>query len=205
MINLLPTELQDSIKYGRHNRVLLHWLVAILIVIASIGLMTIFGQMYINKNAQSLARVARVTQDRISAQNLQSTQKDIQALSNNFTTVVQLLNRQLLFSKLFVKIGSIVPQGAILSGITLATGNTALDLNVMALDREAATQAFVNISDGENGLFEKADLISINCIQPGSNDKQEVSKYPCNAAIKVIIKTDSSFYFLNTITGGNKP
>ena len=204
MINLLPGGIKEEITFGRRNRLLLRWLFVVFMVIATVAAMTVFGQFYINRNIHSLQAVAKVTQERIANQNLASTQKDIQSLSNNFATVTQLLGRQLMFSKLFVKIGSIIPNGAILSGITLSTSSSAIDLNVIAVNREAATQAFVNISDPKNGLFDKADLISVNCTTGSANTTASASKYPCTAMIKVIIKNDSSFYFLNSITSGAK-
>jgi hypothetical protein len=200
MINLLPTDVIEDISYARKNRVTVRWVIALIFVIIGVGAMTVFGQYYINRNTKSLESVAKVTEQRISKNNLSSTQKEIQTLSNNFTTISQLLNKQLLFSKLFTKIGNIIPSGAILSGINLTTANSALDLNIAALTRESATQAFVNISDPKNGLFEKADLISVNCATPtATSTSQTESKYPCTAMIKVVMKTGSDYYFLNSI------
>jgi hypothetical protein len=209
MINLLPPLEKENIIYGRKNRLMIRWVVSIIIVITGICVMTVFGQFFINKNVKSLEGVANITQDRIAKQNLASTQKGILNLSNNFTSVTQLLNKQVLFSKIFTKIGSIMPEGAILSSITLSTSNKSLDVNVIAKDREAATQAFVNLNDPKNGLFDKADLVTVGC-QTKTDPKTSTSvqaqnaKYPCNALIKVTIKTDSSFYFLSSLTGNKK-
>jgi hypothetical protein len=201
MINLMPDYLHQEIAFARRNYALLKWLMAITIVIIAVGGMTVFGQYYIGRNTKSLEAAATVTQERISAQNLQATQTDIQNLSNNFTTVTKLLKQQLLFSRMFVKIGSIVPSGTILRGITLSTTtSTAIDLNVVAINRDAATQAFVNISDPANGLFDKADLLSVACSTVGADTSDLTAKYPCSAMIKVVIKTDSTFYFLNSLS-----
>jgi hypothetical protein len=202
MINLMPDYMREEVGFARQNYVLLKWLMAIAVVIIGVGCMTVFGQYYIDRNAKNLEAAAEITQQRISAQNLQATQTDIQSLSNNFTAVTQLLKRQLLFSKMFVKIGSIVPSGAILRGITLSTTTSAaIDLNVIAINRDAATQAFVNISDPANGLFDKADLLSVSCSTVSAESSALTAKYPCSAMIKVVIKTDSSFYFLNSLSG----
>lgn len=212
MINLLPTKVKENITYGRRNRILVRWVWAMVIVICGVVAMTVFGQYFINKNVRSLEAAAAVTQTRIEKQNLAGTQKDIQTLSNNFTTVTQLLSKQVLFSKIFNKIGSIMPSGAYLSGITLTTSSTSMDINVLATSREAATQAFVNISDPKNGLFDKADLISVTCQSNNTNSTASTTpsspttqkKYPCTALIKVTMKTDSSFYFLSSIGGSTK-
>lgn len=212
MINLMPNDIKEQLVYGRRNRLLLRWMFAVFMVIVVVAAMTVFGQYYINRNVNSLQAVAKITKQRIEDQNLAAVQKDILTLSNNFKIVTQLLSKQLLFSKMFVKIGGIIPNGAILNSITLSTTNSALDLNVVATNREAATQAFVNISDPKNGLFEKADLISVNCTSktdaPSTSTSAAssamASKYPCTALIKVVLTNDSSFYFLNTITPGVK-
>jgi HAMP domain-containing protein len=201
MINLMPDYLRQEVGYARRNYVLLKWLMAIGVAIIAVGLMTMFGQYYINRNTKSLQATAEITQTRINSQNLQETQADIQGLSNNFITITQLLKRQLLFSKMFVKIGGIIPQGAILRGITLSTTTSAaIDLNVIAANREAATLAFVNISDPTNGLFDKADLLSVSCSTVTAETEALSARYPCSAMIKVVIKTDSSFYFLNSLS-----
>jgi len=204
MINLLPSEIKQEIFYSRRNRTLGYWIIAIILVSAGIGVMTVFGQLFINRNVHDLQSTAKITQSRISSQNLASTQKDIQTLSNNFKTVTQLLGKQLLFSKLFVKIGSIIPTGAILNDITLSNSDSSIDINIAAINRASATQAFVNISDPKNGLFDKADLVSVNCVEKTASSSVTESKYPCTTVIKVVMKADSSYYFLNSITAGAK-
>ncbi len=207
MINLMPDYMRQEVGYARRNYVLLKWLMTVGVVITAIGLMTVFGQYYINHNTKSLQATAEITQARIDSQDLQETQASIQGLSNNFITITQLLKRQLLFSKMFVKIGSIIPQGAVLSGITLSTTTSAaIDLNVITINRDVATLAFVNISDPTNGLFDKADLLSTSCTTVTAQTEGLSAKYPCSATIKVVIKTDSSFYFLNSLSssGGNQ-
>ena len=62
MINLLPTELKEEIVYGRRNRILSRWVVSVFIVIAAVAAMTVFGQLYINKNVRSFRDDAKVTQ-----------------------------------------------------------------------------------------------------------------------------------------------
>ena len=205
MINLMPDDMRQEINYARRNYLLLKWMSAIFVVIVFVGLMTIFGQYYIKGNTQNLQKTAEITEARINSHNLSSTRTSIQNLSNNFVTITQLLKKQLLFSKMFVKIGSIIPQGAILRGITLSpTTSAAIDLNVIAVNREAATLAFVNISDPQNGLFDKADLLSVSCNDITAQTEALSAKYPCSSIIKVVIKTDSSFYFLNSLSSNGE-
>ena len=104
MINLLPDNIKKEIIYGKYNRILVGWIFAIVVVIIAVGCMTVFGKVYINKNTNNIQSITELTEQRIKDQDLAATQKDVEALSSNFKTVTQLLSKQLLFSKLFVKI-----------------------------------------------------------------------------------------------------
>lgn len=150
------------------------------------------------KNSSNLRAVAVETEQRIANQNLESTQKEIETLSNNMKTVLQILNKQLLFSKVLTKIGSVLPVDSALTGVNLSATDSAIELEIVSSNRTAASQAFVNISDPKNGLFEKADLLSVEC--PKTPSRAD----PCTTAIKVVIKTDSSFYYLNSVSGASR-
>jgi len=211
MINLLPPAVKENILYGRRNRLLFRWIVAMLVVLIGVSAMIVLGQIYINKNIKSLQSVEKITKERMARQNVEVTQKELQTLSNNFTVVTRLLSRQILISKILTKIGNIMPNDAYLNDINLSADSTFLDLNVLAKSREAATQAFINISDPKNGLFDKSDLVSVNhnaVSATGGNISSSTSTgYPYSATIRVTFKTDSSFYFLSSITqnGRTKP
>jgi hypothetical protein len=198
MINLLPPESKQQIAYARKNRVLVRWITAVFFVAIGVACITLFGQYYISKNSSNLRAVAVETEQRIANQNLESTQKEIETLSNNMKTVLQILNKQLLFSKVITKIGSVLPVDSALTGVNLSATDSAIELEIVSSNRTAASQAFVNISDPKNGLFEKADLLSVECPKAPSRTD------PCTTAIKVVIKTDSSFYYLNSVSGASR-
>lgn len=74
MINLMPDDIKKEIIFGRRNRILRHWIVAVILVIIGVGAMTVAGELLINRNINSVEQDARVTQARISSQNLAATQ-----------------------------------------------------------------------------------------------------------------------------------
>jgi hypothetical protein len=199
MINLVPPVYKAEIIYSRKNKKILNWVVSMVFVIVAVVGLAIFGQFYINKNVNNLQKVAGITKERISSQDLESTQKEMEQLSSNFKTIIQLLSKQLLFSKILDKTGSIMPTGTALSGITIATNDSSIDLQVLGVDKNSTTQAFINISDPKNGLFDKADLVSITC-----STQNSIANFPCQAQIKATIKNDSSFYFINSLGGVKK-
>lgn len=196
MINLLPPQIKQEITYGRRNSILLRWVIAVTLVIAGIGVMSIFGLFYINQNVRAQQKVAKIAQQRIESQNLEVSKNELMDLSDKVKTIVQILNKQLLFSKMLTTIGGILPNGAVLSDINLSTSDAGIDLSISAIDRAAATQAFVNINDPKNNFFDKADLVSIVC------ESASGKKYPCTAQVRGTLKNNSSFYFLNSVTTG---
>lgn len=195
MINLLPPDVKLDIQYARHNTVLVRWIMAGFLFAALVVSLIGFGQYYIAKNTQVTLASVEVTNQRLASQNMLNAQKELETISKNLKTVLQIAGKQLLFSKLITRIGGILPAQTRLNGMTLSTSNSALDLNVAARDRNAATQAVINISDPKNGLFSKADLVSVTCNDTATDG------YPCQAQIRVVMKTDSSYYFLNSVTG----
>ncbi len=197
MINLLPPQVKQEITYGRRNSILLRWVIAVTLVIAGIGVMTVFGLFYINQNVRAQQKVAKIAQQRIDGQNLESSKNQLIDLSDKVKTIVSILNKQLLFSKMLTTVGGILPNGAVLSDINLSTSDSGIDLSISALDRAAATQAFVNINDPKNNFFDKADLVSIVC------ESSSAKKYPCTAQVRGTLKNNSSFYFLNSVTTGS--
>jgi Tfp pilus assembly protein PilN len=194
MINLLPPEQKQQISYARKNSQLLNWMIALTVLIIAIFTLTLVGQFFISQNINSLKAINQSVEQRIEQRGLANTQKEVESLSNNMTTVVKILKDHLLFSKIFDKIGSLLPPGTSLSGIEISSSESALELEFKSSTQDAASQVFINISDPNNGLFEKADLLNVNC------PRSDISRTdPCITQVRVIIKTDSNFYFLNSI------
>ena len=54
MINLLPKDYADSIRFGRQNTVLRNWLVGLIAAILGMVLIVIAGWLYINQQAKNL-------------------------------------------------------------------------------------------------------------------------------------------------------
>lgn len=199
MINLLPPSAKQDVIYGRRNSKLIIAIMSLGIVIAIIGAITVFGQLFISKNEQSYISSVETTKQRIRDQKLEESQKQLGVLSDNFKTVVQILNKQVLFSKLFEKIGSTVPDNAVLTELTLTNEDTALNLTFAAKDRETANQAFVNASDPQNGLFEKADLVKVSCVKIDDIPVSQRPKFACSTDVRVLLKPNSPFLFLNAL------
>jgi hypothetical protein len=199
MINLLPRQEKQNITYARRNNILYKWILTAIAVIGLIILITIAGIIYIQLNIDNIRKSTTTTQDAINNQKLEQSQKDLQKLSDNLNTVVKLLSNQVLFSKLLPKIASILPPNTALGSITLSDQtNSAVDMSINAKDRSDANQAYANISNPSNGLFDKADLISISCTDSTKSSSSD-NQYPCTANIRATFSAEAKKSFINSL------
>jgi Tfp pilus assembly protein PilN len=189
MINLLPPENRQEIIYGRKNKALVGWIIAMLLVLVGVIAITVVGQFYIKSNVNNLNKTIQTTQQRIKDQNLESRQAEISQFANNLNTVNSLLADQLLFSKIITNLGEILPSGVTVQNIDFTSTDSTLKLQLIGSDEKAVTQGFVNISSAPNSLITAADLENVDCSGQGG----------CVATVTALLNKDSELYFLNDI------
>jgi Tfp pilus assembly protein PilN len=189
MINLLPPEHRQEIIYGRKNKALVGWIIAMLIVLIGVIAITFIGQFYIKSNVNNLNKTIQATQQRIKDQNLEARQAEISQFANNLNTVNSLLADQLLFSKIITNLGEILPSGVTVQNIDFTSTDSTLKLQLIGADEKAVTQGFVNVSSAPNSLITAADLESVDCSGQGG----------CVATVTALLNKDSELYFLNDI------
>ncbi len=81
-----------------------------------------------------------------------------------------------------------MPENSVLSNIDLGKIDGGLDIIAITKDNNTATQVQLNLSDPSNKLFEKVDIVSINC------DPNVVpDAYPCKVNLRALFSKDSSF------------
>lgn len=196
MINLLPPALTDKIRYGRKNAALMKWLVWI--GIANLGLILIlfFGWAYIDRQSQHIHASIQASEQQLKTQNLHTVEKESQQISNNVKTINQVLSKEILFSELIQEIGKIVPSGAVLGSISLTQVSGTIDLTFSTKDYNSAVQTAANLSDPKNNLFEKVDIINVNCTGTNPN-------YKCTSTFKALFSKNAQDRFLK-VAKGNK-
>jgi uncharacterized membrane-anchored protein YhcB (DUF1043 family) len=113
MINLLPGNVKQSIGYGRHNTMLFKWIMASLVAIVGLILVIGFGMVYLTNTAQSYSVQIDSQQEQLKAQKLEETQKEIENISGNLKLSVDVLSREVLFSKLIQQIAAAIPSNAL--------------------------------------------------------------------------------------------
>lgn len=191
MINLSPDDYKQSIRYARRNTILLKWLSGSLAIL-SLSILTIFiGQTYLKSQTNHYANINASIEQELKNQDLEGTLKTIENISNNLKLIVQVLSKQIIFSELIKQVGAVMPENSILSDVEISKVEGGIDLIVDAKDHNTATQVQINLADQNNKLFDKVDIISINC------DSTIKPEYPCKITLRALFATNNPFSFTN--------
>lgn len=201
MINLLPPDLKESYRYGRHNRTLVRWAVlmgaSLLVACALIGA----GYLYLNQQVTTTQKQIDASRKQLESQDLSGTQKQVKNISNNLKLAVSVLSQEVLFSQLLKQLASVLPDNTVLTGLTISQAQAGVDLTAQTGNYVAATQLQVNLADPRNKIFSKADIVSINCTNSGGSNALS-AKYPCTVSIRALFATNNPFLFINSKGAG---
>lgn len=193
MINLLPPDVKQDVVYARRNAMLVKWISVI--IACAFGAFAIigFGQLYLNQSVATYQKQIEEGQERLRIQKLEETQARVSEISGNLKLVVQVLSREILFSKVLRQVGASIPSGAILTELTINKVEGGIDLTFEAKDYQTGTQILVNLQDKENKVFEKADIEEIRC----TADVAAGNTYPCSVTMRALFGDNSPFLFIN--------
>lgn len=205
MINLLPPDVKESITYARRNTRLRHWAFALLIGVAGILGTVGIGYMYLQQSIHSYAAQVEQGKQELQEQKLDETQKKVQDLTNSLKLVAQVLQREILFSKLLSQIGAALPSGSVLTNLSINKVQGGLDLQAGAVNYQTATQVQLNLQDPSNKIFEKADIINIQCATGSGSSDPLKTQYPCTVQLRALFAKNNSFSFISSAAGSAKP
>ncbi len=200
MINLLPPQLKQSYRYARRNRRLAFWILALCVAIAGIAIFTGSGLIAMNASIQKQKTETADIQSRLEGQDLAGTEKEVTAVSNNLKLMVNVLSKQVLFSKLLVQLGSVTPPNVALTNLSVSQAAGAMDITARSTNYNAAAQLQANLADPGNKIFSKADIVNINCSTTTTSDAGVFAAYPCTITIKALFASNNPFLFINTNT-----
>jgi Tfp pilus assembly protein PilN len=198
MINLLPPDAKEAITYARRNTALARWSFILLAGLISLIIVTLAGQLYINQSIESYRTQVAQGQQQLKVQGMEQTQKRLTDISASLKLVVQVLGQQVLFSKLVQQVGTVIPNGAVLTDLNISQVGGGIDLKAATLNQATATQVQVNLLDPSNKIFDKVDIVNINCGSSLYGDK-----YPCTVQLRAAFAKCNPFLFINNTTGCN--
>ena len=190
MINLLPPELKQEYHYARLNTGLMRWVTLVGFGIIGLVLLSGIGWLYLQQQADSYSAQAVAAEAGLKDQKQTETQKEAKEVSDSLKLAVQVLAKEVLFSKLLKQLAITIPTNVSLSGLNISELSGGVDISASTTDYKSATQLQVNLTDPDNQIFEKADIVNINCAS-------STNKYPCSVTIRAQFAKNNPFLFVN--------
>ncbi len=166
MINLMPPEQKEAIKFGSYNVNIIQYM--ILIIVAGIALAAVitFGVQIVSSDESKLNESITAKQEQ-----LVTYSEDIElarSLTSKISTVDVLLDNEVHFSVLLQEIGSLLPPGSSLNDLNLSNDTSENIVLTANTDSEAiATQLQQNLVNSE--LFTGADIQRLTTVTTESD------------------------------------
>lgn len=195
MINMLPGDYVETIKHSKNNENIMRWMGATLVATAILVIILASGWLYLDHENKQLSSQISLSKNSLVAQNLEGVKKEASVISNDIKTINQVLGKEVRFSKLIQNIGQVMPAGTVLDGLTLTKTDGSIDLTASSKDYKSGAQIALNLSDKQNGIFSRADIISLNCTSADA-------EYKCSVVLKALFSKDSKNKFLNIPASG---
>jgi Tfp pilus assembly protein PilN len=201
VINLLPPDAKRSITYARRNIMLSRWIGLVVASFAGVSLVVAFGLLYMTQSIKVNERQIADTRNQLKVQKLEETQKRVEDISSSLKLVIQVLSKEVLFSKLLKQIGAAMPPNTVLTGLSINKLQGGIDLQAAAVSYQSATQIQLNLQDPQNKIFSKSDIVSIQCNSSGTGSPI-AARYPCVVNIRAQFTQNTPFSLINN---GAKP
>ena len=201
MINLLPAEIKQDIFYARRNTKLRSWIIVSLLALAGVAVIVAGGLLYMQQQINNYTKQADQGRQQLQAQQVEETQKRVEEISTNTKLATQVLSREILFSKLIRQIGSALPANTVLKSLEIDKTQGGIQLNAGATDFNAATQLQLNLQDPRNGVFEKADINTITCGAPSTENRG----MPCDVSVRALFSKNNSYVYIAPSAGTAAP
>lgn len=186
-------------RYGRKNSLLRRWIVAFAFALIGAWIIIASGQLYLMKTTKETSSKLEAAKKTLSDQKMDETQAKLAEISNDTKLILQVLSREVLFSKLLNQLGTIVPSNTVLTSFTVDKLQGGLTLTVLSKDMASATQLQLNLQDPTNKIFEKADIENINCVKvdASTSDAEQANlDYPCTAQIRTLFTKDNPYLYI---------
>lgn len=197
MINLLPPDVRTGLAFARKNTKLRNSALAMASILVSVVIVFAGGILFLKQTSNNLAKQVESSKSQLAIQDQATIKKDVEDLSSTLKLVVQVLSKEVLFSSLLKQVGSVMPRGSILTALSINEVSGGLDLQAKASDYQTATQVQVNLQDPKSLLFEKVDIITVQCQSSGTIQDPTAARYPCTVQMRALFNKTNPFLFIN--------
>lgn len=198
MINLLPPEYKQTLFYSKRNRTMSRWVIALLVALIFSLVIVGVGWVYLDQSIKSETKSVEETEVALKEQDIDETTNQIDEISNNTKLVLDVLSREILFSKLIKQLGAALPAGTALESLTLVELEGGITIQAKATDFNSASQIQVNLTDPQNKIFKQADIESITCNETSQENSEESDGYPCTVRLKALFDNNTEYIYIGS-------
>lgn len=201
MISLLPPEYKQNFLYAKKNSVLRKWIIVLSLSLIGCVLIIAGGYIYLDHTIKNEDKRVQAGFQALQDDDLEGTKTRLEEISSNTKLIVQVLSKEILFSKLIKQLGASLPANTTLKQIQIDGIDNGITLSAIAKDIDSAAQIQTNLADPENKIFEKADIESIVCVDPEaaqttSGVGAENPDYPCTVQLKALFTKNNEFLYI---------
>lgn len=204
MINLLPPNMLLDKQIARSNTILRRYVQLMLISMLVIGASVVAASYFLTSQRDSVKETVALNVEK--SARLAPIQKQGEELSATVTTISSLFSRNISFSDMLTKIGSVTPSGTVLTGLQFSTEDFESPLIITARIESAERGAVLRNNLASSDLFSRADIQSISQTEgadtssvptaPGPDgqpapDLAKQEKYRFTVVINAYFKNDS--------------
>jgi hypothetical protein len=179
MINLLSDNLKASIRAARTNVLLLRYMSIIALAFAFIG-----GAMYISYTLlqQTMGSAEQlVSSYDVKADIYSDTKAQVDELSGKLNEANAIANQEVLYSKVLVKMGAVMPAGTVISDLKLEAANFVATPAQLTVYAKSATEAGqIQSALQSSPLFSQVTLVS-------TESENGINGYPVNVSLTVLL------------------
>lgn len=182
MINLLPPEIKAQTNAARANRLLLRY--GILLLGAFVFLLAAIGLVHVYLGTTKASAEAAITDNISRAGGYASVEAEAQAFRQNLSSVKQILDTDVTYTKVVLKIANVLPPGVVLSTINLDSQTFGTPTTLTANVKDYPTVLRLKDSLQASDLFTNVSLQTIS--------NEGVGDYPLSATLAVTIQKDAA-------------
>ncbi len=200
----MPPDIKAELRYARRNSVLISWIILCMGGIIGLALVALGGFYYMSRVENGTKSEKTSLEQQIASEKYEESTKKYETFVGDVKTVSSLLQKQVLFSGLVVRLAAVLPDGVVIKQMNLSEKDNALTLDFTLPNRSSGTVLQANLQDPSNKLFSSADLLSTSCtVTEGGAES-------CNAQIRVLFDPTSRLILYQPVTdkkttGGTKP
>jgi hypothetical protein len=172
MINLMPPDVKEDIRFAKLNvSIVQYCILAAIVGIALVGIL-LFGLLILNNDRSQLED--GIVERQAILDELKLDEDRAKKLSDSIDTIGALFDKEVEFSEIIVQIGSLIPAGSSIDSLTLPNNVKKAPLNLIVRVPTQPDSAVLQQNFANSPLFKGADIQSVTPANRDSETNQVV-------------------------------